>query len=167
LLIDSRQSDLAAISLLVRTGHLRQASSLLDRVRASVPASPPVEELHWAADEIAEASGDAAAIERERRADVPWTKVMNGVRAFTYSETLANALRTQGNLSGAIDVLEKTGALHERVLTMSSHTGYFWMRDQVLLAELYRQTGRLSDARRIETALLRATVIGDSAEPKH
>lgn len=149
--------DLAAVSLLVRAGDLAAAERMLPRVVPFVPEA----HAKWAADEIAQARGIRVRIEEARRNGVPWTRVMNGVRAFMYSETLARALHAQGDTAGAITVLEQTSRLRETLY----RTGYFWMRNQKLLAELYRQEGRTDDARSIERDLLSALGAADDDHP--
>ena len=157
------QWDFAAVSLLVRAGDLDSAGRLLARIRQTGITAPQHEK--WTADEIAEARGDAAAIERERLADLPWTRVMNGMRAFMYSETLARALWARGNPDAAIRVLEKTDALRDAVYSPASHNGYAWMRNQLLLADIYRQVGRAEDARVVERDLLQALAAADPDYP--
>jgi len=155
------KTDLAAVSLLVRARYLQDARRLLDRLAPEVPQR----HLRWAADEIREAEGDVATIERARQTGVPWTRVMTGWRAFLYSETLARALHQRGDVAAAIRVLEETSPLRERLFNRSSHSGYFWMRNQALLADLYRSAGRIDDARAIERDLRDMLATADAGNP--
>jgi DNA-binding winged helix-turn-helix (wHTH) protein len=155
-----RGYDLAAVSVLVRSGDIEAA----DRVRRTLTNVPP-QHMRWAEQEIEEARGNAELVRIACAAGVPWTRVMAGMRAFLYSETLAEAAARIGDLDGAIAVLVQTDALRDKTLTPNSHTGYFWMRTQVLLADLYRRTGRLDEARAIERDLLAALAVADADYP--
>jgi serine/threonine protein kinase len=158
----SDQTDLAAVSLLVRVRRLADAGHLLERLRPGI--IPAIHNI-WAADEIAEARGDAATIERARRGGLPWMPVMSGVRTYTYAESLARALTRRGETSAAIQVLEQVRAIREKVYTRVSQNGYFWMRTQQLLADLYRQVGRVDEAGRIDQDLLAALAAADADDP--
>jgi hypothetical protein len=48
-----------------------------------------------------------------------------------------------GDFGAAIAVLEDTAKLRESVQTRTGHTGHFWTRTQLLLADLYRQGARI------------------------
>jgi hypothetical protein len=122
--------------------------------------------LKWARDEIAEARGDDSFLVREAlKAGVPWTRVMTGMRAFLYSETLARAAVQIGDVPGAIRVLEDTAPLGEKAYPPNMQSGYYWVRTQALLATLYRQNGQLEQARAIERALLEALAMADDDYP--
>jgi tetratricopeptide (TPR) repeat protein len=160
LLGSGQASDFGAVSLLVRAGDLDAAERLLRRL----PNTP----LHsqWAADEIAEARGENSFLVREAlKAGVPWTRVMTGMRAFLYSETLARAAVQIGDVPGAIRVLEDTAPLGEKAYPPNMQSGYYWMRTQALLATLYRQNGQLEQARAIERNLLTALAMADADYP--
>jgi hypothetical protein len=62
-------------------------------------------------------------------------------------------------------MLEKTDALRDAVYSPASHNGYAWMRNQLLLADIYRQVGRAEDARVVERDLLQALAAADPDYP--
>jgi serine/threonine protein kinase len=152
--------DLAAVSLLVRAGDLGAA----DRLLRKLPNSNTIH-FQWAAEEIAEARGDTSRVRDALKAGVPWTRVMTGARAFLYSETLARAAVKAGKIPDAIRVLEETGALGPNAYADNTQSGFYWMRTQMLLADLYRQTGRIDQARAIERDLLAALAAADDDYP--
>jgi tetratricopeptide (TPR) repeat protein len=162
--------ELFAVSLLVRAGDPGAAERLLRRFSSPDPnnfAFPDqIQEERWAAEEIDEARGNTRQIAAALKAGVPWTRVMNGgAREFLYSETLARAAVQAGNAAGAIRVLGETGALGERAYPPRTQSGYYWMRTQKLLADVYRQTGQVDKARAIERALLAALAAADADYP--
>jgi DNA-binding winged helix-turn-helix (wHTH) protein/tetratricopeptide (TPR) repeat protein len=159
-LASRRSEDLASVSLLVRAGALAEAERLLRTI-----TSVPLNHARWAADEIDEAKGNMAVVHKALATGVPWTEVMNGFRAFLYSETLARAAARAGDTAGAIRILTETGTLHQRTYTGLSHSGYFWMRTQFLLADLYRSQGKIAEARAIERDLLAALSAADTDHP--
>jgi DNA-binding winged helix-turn-helix (wHTH) protein len=152
--------DLAAVSLLVRAGDLAAA----ERVLRSV-VSAPVEHTRWAAAEIEEARGNQSVVHQAVIAGTPWAHHMKGVRAYLYSETLARAAAKAGDTAGAIRVLEETAALKDITYPVIDHTGYLWMRTQLLLADLYRTAGRIDEARAIERDLTAALAAADDDAP--
>jgi serine/threonine protein kinase/tetratricopeptide (TPR) repeat protein len=154
-------TDLATISLLVRAGDLDAADSELRRVQNF---NPPTQ-VQWAAQEIAEARGDPSLVKESLKTGVPWTVVMFGMRAFLYSETLARAAIVAGDTAGAIRVLEETGPLGDKAYAPVTQSGYYWMRTQKLLADVYRQTGQFDKARAIERHLLARLAAADDDYP--
>ncbi len=152
--------DFAAVSLLVRAGDLGAAERLLRRM----PNGDPIHR-RWATEEIEEARGNRGQVAEALKAGVPWTRVMTGARAFLYSETLAQAAVQAGNTAGAIRVLEETGALGQKAYAPATQSGYYWMRTQKLLADLYRETGQIDKARSIERHLLGTLAAADDDNP--
>ena len=159
-LASRRSEDLASVSLLVRAGAVTEAERLLP----TITAVPPIH-ARWAADEIEEAKGNMKVVREALAAGVPWTKVMSGVRAFMYSETLARAAAKAGDTAGAIRILTQTGTLHQKTYTATGQSGYFWMRTQFLLADLYRSQGKIAEAQAIERDLLTALSAADTDHP--
>ena len=90
---------------------------------------------------------------------------MKGARAFMYSETLARAAAAAGDTVGAILVLEETAKLAEKSYGFLFDSSYYSIRIQKLLADLYRQTGQVDQARAIERDLLSALAAADADYP--
>jgi tetratricopeptide (TPR) repeat protein len=155
-------SDLSVVSMLVRADELPVA----ERALRSIHVITPPHDI-WAVQEIEEARGNQRVVSDALKAGLPWTRAMSppGVRVFMYSETLARAASATGDIAAAIRVLEETGMLGEKTYTRASHTGYFWMRTQLLLADLYRQASRTDAARAIERDLLAALAAADTDYP--
>jgi tetratricopeptide (TPR) repeat protein len=153
--------DPVAVSLLVRAGDLDAADRLLRRLPNFNPADDP-----WARAEIAEARGDTRLTTDALKADLPWTRAMSGgAKVFLYAETLARAAVSAGNTAGAIRVLEQTEALAGKAYTPFSQSGFYWMRTEKLLADVYRQTGQADKARVVERKLLSALAAADDDYP--
>jgi tetratricopeptide (TPR) repeat protein len=75
------------------------------------------------------------------------------------SESLAAMLRSNGDLPGAIRVLERTSS--RRI----SSSEFLWSRNRFQLARLYREIGRVRDAEGIEDELLSVMAMADSDHP--
>jgi tetratricopeptide (TPR) repeat protein len=75
------------------------------------------------------------------------------------SESLAAMLRSNGDLPGAIRVLERTSS--RRI----SSSEFLWSRNRFQLARLYREIGRVRDAEGIEDELLSVLAMADSDHP--
>jgi tetratricopeptide (TPR) repeat protein len=158
-------SDLVVVSLLIRARKLDAAARFL----AKVSALPEVERPNlatWAANEIEEARRNRERIALALKAGVPWTNVMPaGARTFMYSETLARAAAAIGNRPAAIRVLEDTSPLGSRAYGFFTESGFHWMRNQKLMADLYRQDGQVEKARAIERDLLARLAVADPDYP--
>jgi hypothetical protein len=142
--------DYGAVSLLVRAGALDAADQLLTRINDS----PQSQDRNWAGDEIEEARGNDSAIRLALSRGLPWTEVQMGMRAFLYTETLARAAEHEGDRASAIKVLEQAAPLGERAYQEATAAGFYWMRGQKLLADLYRKDGHVEKAQAIERDLL-------------
>jgi len=158
---DYQGYDPAVASLLVRVGDLAGASRVLHHLFGWT-----LQERAWATAEIDIAAGDTRRT-REALAEGPrWARLQPGrVRAFLYSETLARAAAAYGDSGAAIGLLEELRAQRDRTTTPGGHSGYFWIRTQLLLADLYRQAGQLPEARSIERELLGVLATADSDFP--
>ena len=88
--------------------------------------------------------------------DLPWA-------FFLGSDSLANAWQQKRNLSRAIQVLER--ASEKRSSATFFGFGYLWLRNQIQLARLYRETGRENDARKIEEELRKLLALADADHP--
>jgi len=162
-------SDFAAISYLVRAGNLDAARRLLAIVNANQVREEWSEEdrsqnSRWAASEIEQVNGNVAAIQQALRIGVPWARRMSGVRAYLYSETLARAA-TPIDATRAATILEETGTRWATAYTYDGDSAYFWMRTQLLLADIYRIIGQPSKARSIEMNLLSRLAVADADFP--
>jgi DNA-binding winged helix-turn-helix (wHTH) protein/tetratricopeptide (TPR) repeat protein len=152
--------DLSAVSLAVRAEDLSLASRLL-RNLADVPSM----HLKWANEEIREAEGDEKVVQAALVTGAPWADVMAGVRTFMYSVTLARAGARLGYVEHAIRVLSLSDRLRDATLTGSGHSGYFCLRNQLLLADLYSARGQDAEARAIYRALRGALAAADADLP--
>jgi len=162
LLDAGRPRDLSTGSLLVRAGNLNAAAHFLSTL--NVPKMYSTNK-RWSADEIEEARGNRGRIEAAMKEGVPWTKVMTGARAFMYSETLARAAAAIGDRRAAIKVLEDTNPVGPRAFGFLTDSGFYWVRIQKLLADLYREDGQIDKARAIERELLARLAVADPDYP--
>ena len=163
--------DPVAVSLLVLAGDLPAAERQERRLLAGAP-----QYQQWAAAEIEEARGDRAALEAGLKEGAPWLRTASirrvdlergttGGPIFLFTEALAHAAVNAGAGVSAIHVLEAAGRFGDRTYPWANHGGYFWMRTQKLLADLYRREGRIDDARVIERDLLAALAAADDDCP--
>lgn len=158
---ENSPNDLAVPSLLIRAGRLEEAAAFLRTVPPAI-SRPQGNNAIWSTNELQEARGNRTTIERALEGGTPWTQTGISLRTFLYSETLARAAASVGNRAAAITVLEETAPAGTRDL---GQHGYFWMRDQKLLADLYRQDGQVDKARAIERDLLARLAVADSDFP--
>jgi hypothetical protein len=158
-----RGEDPAVTSMLVRASRLDDAERILRAIRAAGTLNEIA--YGWSAEEIREARGDGARIKEALKRGAPWSRVTASTRAFLYSETLARAGAKAGDTAGAIRVLEETALLRDKLYSETGYTGYFWMRTQMLLADLYRKAGRQNDALAIENDLRAALGVADTDDP--
>jgi serine/threonine protein kinase len=156
----AKPTDFAAVSLLVEAGDLDGAQRLLDKM----PDKDPTHS-QWTAEQIKEARGDTDQITRALKNGVPWARVMTGVRTYYYSETLARAAARTGNVNDAIRILEQIRPVGARAYAFFTQSGCAWMRTQILLADLYRETDQIDKARAIERGLLSQLAVADSDYP--
>ena len=84
---------------------------------------------------------------------------------FLGSESLAKAYEQRDDLPKAIQVLERASKQRPGVYPRQGLIGYFWVRTQSQLAQLYRKAGRDRDARKIEDELLKLLAYADSDYP--
>jgi hypothetical protein len=160
LLRSFRGIDLMPVSMLIRAGDIVGAKRLLARF-------PPVAPQHvrWTRAELDVATTNAPEARQILREGVAMVGAQSGARAYLYSETLADGLVNAGEAGAAIGVLEEIRARRGSVFNFTSHTGYLWMRVQKKLADLYREVGRIEDARRVEADLLAQLAAADADHP--
>lgn len=153
--------DWVVSSLLVRAGDLDAAA----RFRPTNSTSTNPKNAVWAANEVEEARGNRERISQGLRDGVPWMNLMAGARTFMYSETLARAAAAIGNRAGAINVLEATAPAGAGSFAINTQAGFYSMRDQKLLADLYREDGQIDKAHAIERHLLAQLAVADPDYP--
>lgn len=156
--------------IMARTGFLPQVEEEISRIEQDEEANPNEDALTLARGELALAQGRKAdAIElllegvkqlSSRR--IPVTS--SGVpEYFLAVESLALTFEEQGKVARAIQVLEE--AAREKSRTYSSGGAAFWLRNQAILAALYRRSGRLEEARTVEDELRKHLAYADSNHP--
>jgi serine/threonine protein kinase/tetratricopeptide (TPR) repeat protein len=162
--VKTSQPDFPVVSLLIRAGRIDEASRVLPaaiRFRDIDHLDPA-----WSANEIQEARGNRERIQQALQMGPTWTNWGPGsVRVFWYSETLAHAAANIGDLKAAIKVLEDTAPYGSRSYGIYATAGVYAMRDQKLLADLYRQDGQVDKARAIERDLLARLAVADPDYP--
>lgn len=82
---------------------------------------------------------------------------------FVGPDMLANIIKGEGNLVGALSVLETTAP--RRIESAYNSSGLFWMMCQRQLARLYREAGRNTEANRIEKELRKLLRLSDEDFP--
>jgi lipopolysaccharide biosynthesis regulator YciM len=94
-------------------------------------------------------------------------KVLPRVRDsyFLGTEILAGAYIEQGSLARAIDLLEKGSEKKAFLLDQTVTTGPIWLKTQLQLAQLYRQTGEEEKAGEIEDQLRQQLDCADVDHP--
>ena len=81
------------------------------------------------------------------------------------SESLSRAFESEGKLDEAIRVLEEVSQEKAATYPNPGPSGYFWLRDQVRLAALYRKAGRQTEALKVESELLKLLALADPDHP--
>ncbi len=84
---------------------------------------------------------------------------------YLASESLAAALKEKGDLPRAIEVLERASEARFQAVVSNSGAGVYWLRNRFELARLYRDIGRVEDARAIEAELLKLLALADREHP--
>ena len=82
---------------------------------------------------------------------------------FIALDMLSAVFKIEGNLTEAINVLERT--MPQREFASYNRSGVFWLLCQRQLATLYRETGREADAAHLENELRDRLVLADDAFP--
>jgi tetratricopeptide (TPR) repeat protein len=150
----------ASVVLLTRAGLLPQAR----QAAAEMGANSPPGTLELAQGEIAFAGGHIdLAITRLQESTNRHSLANNQWGLLLGSETLAAALRKKGEMAQAIRTLER--ATEKKTSTAFERAGAFWLRARFALTQLYRQTGREQDARKIESELSAFLAFADPDHP--
>lgn len=114
--------------------------------------------------ELALARGQTAEAIRLLEAGVRGLQPWPTAYFFLGSESLAQAWEQRGNTSKAVEVLEAAARLKWPAIVWPS-APFIWMKNQVHLAQLYRQLGREQDASEIEAELRRLLAPADPDHP--
>ncbi len=86
-------------------------------------------------------------------------------RALRRLEALADAWVARGALNQAVRVLETVPISKEQSYCYCGSVGMFWMRTRWRLAELYREVGRVDEARAVESELRNLLQYADADHP--
>jgi lipopolysaccharide biosynthesis regulator YciM len=78
---------------------------------------------------------------------------------------LVHAYLEEGSLSRAINLLEEASQKKSFLLDQTVTTGPIWLKTQLQLTELYRQTGEEEKARKIEDQLRQQLAYADHDHP--
>jgi hypothetical protein len=102
----------------------------------------------------------AVALARQALDDPEFHSGRISVVRLRWIDTVADALIAAGDYQRAADVL--TVAAKGKRETFGDHmNGYYWIRTQVRLAEVYRRLGRSADADRIDQDLSKVLALAD------
>ena len=150
---------LATVMLFARAGLIPQARKAAGDMNRNSPSGS----FEFAQGEIALARGDVdkavASLEHaiNRGSQVhPWGFLLG-------SESLAAALTKRGDVAHAIRILET--ATGKRTPAAFQNAGFLWLRARFALAQLYRRSGRESDARTVERELSALLAFADLDHP--
>jgi len=80
-------------------------------------------------------------------------------------QTLAQALRADGELARAIDTLERGAGVSRIQLASGWSHGWVWIKLRADLADLYREAGRIDEARMVEAHLRQLLSVADEDHP--
>jgi hypothetical protein len=132
------------ISLLVREGMLRQADALARKYK------------DWRPQFRNEALGELLLA----RGNTAYPSYFFG------ADSLARAYERDGNLSAALEVLERTSGDRVRAYgPFGMSVATLWMQDQIDLARVYRRLDRVKDAENIEDELRKLLTYADPDYP--
>jgi tetratricopeptide (TPR) repeat protein len=159
--------------LQARAGLAQEAGRFLEAARARnaeeekrtlLPRDPP--QLHTVPGEMALADGDLVTALRELERAMQLAEVWYSYRPgfFLSAESLAAGLKEQGELARAIEVLERVSEKSFDAV-MSNAAGVYWLRSRFELSRLYREAGRVTDARVVEAELRKLLALADKGHP--
>ena len=99
-----------------------------------------------------------------RELEAGWESQGRFIKASYYlgRESLAAILEKQGDLSRAIQILERRPERREAAFAGGAA---YWHRNRLQLARLYRRVGRVEEARATEADLLRLLALADPDHP--
>jgi tetratricopeptide (TPR) repeat protein len=150
--------------LLARSGLTDQAERVLVEKKGVSGSALLSGTLEAARGELAMARGQTAEAIHQLKESQKRTRVFGRAAFLLGLESLASALARQGDLEGAIRVLE-LGSKQRHVAFHWVSNGFLWTRNQFLLAQLHRKVGRAADAQRIEAELLNLLALADADHP--
>ncbi len=150
--------------LLTRSGLIDQAGQVLAENEGKPVSVLLSGTLEAARGELAMARGRTAEAIDQLRKSQESTRVFGRAAFLLGMQTLASALARQGDLDGAIRVLE-LGSTQRHVAFHWVSNGVLWEGNQLLLARLYRRAGRMADAQKLETELLNLLALADADHP--
>jgi ATP/maltotriose-dependent transcriptional regulator MalT len=138
------------------------------RIREVLEAGIAIEESAVARSNVllamaAMRSGDIAAAKTRFRDATSELVVEDQGYYFVALDMLAAIIKTEGDLSGAIGLIERT--MPQRNFAAHNQSGLFWLLCQRNLAKLYRDAGREGRAIQIEDELRSRFVLADKSFP--
>ncbi len=149
--------------LLARSGRLDRAERVLAENKKPEAFRPGTREA--ASGELSMARGRTSEALDQLRMSQERTRAVGDFELLLGTETLASALARQGDLEGAIRVLELGSKQKRQVAFHWMNNGAYWMRNQLLLARLYRKAGRAADAQKTEADLSNLLAVADADHP--
>jgi tetratricopeptide (TPR) repeat protein len=146
-----------------RIGMTSDARRFVEVSERVPPPSPNMkEDVHTLRGEIARAQGRRAEAARELEAASEDQGEIVTSRYYLGMESLAEILTEQGDVSRAIEVLERRP---DRFAAAGGGGAAYWLRNRLQLAKLYRRAGRIEDARAVETELSSLLAFADPDHP--
>ena len=112
---------------------------------------------------LAMGAGEPATAKEKLFGVVDDLTAQDGAYYFVGPDMLANILKGEGDLVGALSMLETTAP--RRIEAAYNNSSLFWMMCQRQLANLYREAGRESEATRIENDLRELLMLADDDFP--
>jgi hypothetical protein len=154
-------SDMQRVpSLFLQAGLYKQVHRILDQW-STEPTVRAIGSLDLLEGRLALVEGrlDAAVALAERSRQQQWD-ISGGPAPLQAARAIASVWAARGDVAQAIQVLE--AASDNRALQAIGHSaGYEWIRNQALLADLYRKTNRLAEARSVEHELRQLLAVAD------
>jgi tetratricopeptide (TPR) repeat protein len=156
--------DAASVLILLQAGERARAQNLFKRILERT--SPSVDEPEYdfiraQVDATVPVSAKLEVLTRVETSPLFW----DTARYCLHVETLASLLEESGSRGAALRVLQRASTFRDRAHRESRHIGYFWMRVQKRLADLYRTLGRNREAEAVEADLLRVLATADPDFP--
>lgn len=148
--------------------HILFAAGDMTRVRDVLQAGSAIEhssaaKLNVILAMVAIRDGNAAEAKTRLQAATSELVVDDQGYFFVALDMLAGMLKSEGKLAEAVRVLERT--MPQRQFAAHNRSGLFWLMCQRQLADLYRESGRESDAVQIEDVLRGWLVLADETFP--
>jgi hypothetical protein len=153
--------------LLVRGGFTAEAQKVVAERRAS----PRWQSIHTRAivnilaGEIALSRGQTTEAISLLQGDLLASRWIYSPAFFMASESLADAFERQGDLQKSLLTLEDAAREKAIAYEGGGSIGYYWLRVQWRLAQLYRKMGRLEEAEKVEAELSKMLAYADPEHP--